>query len=343
MKKARYLLFFMLAALIVLAGCFHHGASPAKKSEPAPHHPVKPVLTYPLTGLPARGEQNQRVIGVMINNHALARPQSGLYKADIVYEVLAEGNITRFLALYQSEKPDEIGPIRSARPYFIDLNNGYGALYICHGWSTAAKTMLETGKTDYINGLFYDGTLFHRVAFRKAPHNSYITYDNIIKGAKQKHFALTEKIKSLHFLTKQQVDKLTGKTVHEAVIRSYGQGYTVGYVYNKKSGVFKRYSNGELSADRETKKPVTAANVFIVSTRHHLIAGDTKGRRDIDLTSGGDAYLLQHGKLNKVKWKNVGGRILPYKNGKLVKFVPGKTWINIIPDVPGLSGVTITS
>ncbi|WKB36354.1 DUF3048 domain-containing protein [Terrilactibacillus sp. S3-3] len=200
MKRAGYLLFFTLAAFIVLAGCFHPEAGPAKKSgPPAVNHPVKPVLTSPLTGLPARGEQNQRVIGVMINNHSLARPQSGLYKADIVYEVLAEGNVTRFLALYQSEKPNEIGPIRSARPYFIDLNNGYGGLFICHGWSPAARTMLESGKTDYLNGLFYDGTLFHRVTFRKAPHNSYITYDNIIKGAKEKQFALTEKIPSLHF------------------------------------------------------------------------------------------------------------------------------------------------
>ncbi|MDE8721632.1 DUF3048 domain-containing protein, partial [Alistipes putredinis] len=76
---------------------------------------------YPLTGLEADGNVQQRPLAVVVNNHPKARPQSGLSKADIVIEALSEGPITRFLAIYQSEMPEAAGPVRSAREYFIDL------------------------------------------------------------------------------------------------------------------------------------------------------------------------------------------------------------------------------
>ena len=85
-----------------------------------------------------------RAVAVMVNNHPKARPQSGLNKADIVYEILAEGDITRFLAVFQSEKPENIGPVRSARAYYIELAKGLNALYIAHGYSAEAKEMLRT-------------------------------------------------------------------------------------------------------------------------------------------------------------------------------------------------------
>ena len=96
----------------------------------------------------------------MVNNHPLARPQSGLNKADIVYEIFAEGNVTRFLAIFQSEQPEKIGPVRSARDYYIELAKGYDSLYIAHGNSPEAKKMLDNGYIDNLNGLYYDGTLF---------------------------------------------------------------------------------------------------------------------------------------------------------------------------------------
>jgi hypothetical protein len=140
---------------------------------------VEGKIVYPLTGLEVEdGELSQRPVAVMINNHPNARPQSGLHKADVVYEVLSEGKITRFLAIFQSELPDVIGPVRSAREYYVDLSKGYNALYISHGWSPTAKEKLEAGEADYLNGLFYDGTLFWREDHRKAPHNSYISNEN---------------------------------------------------------------------------------------------------------------------------------------------------------------------
>jgi hypothetical protein len=288
--------------------------------------PVSEQAEFPLTGVKTEQTPNNRVIAVMINNHPKARPQSGLNKADLVYEVLAEGDVTRFLALYQSEKPEKVGPVRSARDYFIELSNGYDALYICHGWSPEARKMLESGEADYLNGLFHDGTLFQRASFRKAPHNSYITFENIEKGAEKKGYTLNDEIEPLPFFL-EDVQGLAAKQVKIAYSnRSYAQ---VEYQYDETQGKYVRFSAGEQTIDYDTKEPVLIDNVFVVETTHTVV--DEKGRRDIDLNSGGKGYLFQKGVVREVEWKNVDGRILPYENGIPVGFVPGKTWINIVP------------
>ena len=157
-------------------------------------------------------EVEGRAVAVMINNHPAARPQSGLNKADIVYELLAEGDVTRFLAIFQSEQPENVGPVRSARNYYIELAKGFDSLYIAHGNSPDAKEMLDNGYIDDLNGIYYDGTLFKRASFRKAPHNSYITYDNILKGANQNGYEMEQAPPSLTFLTEDEVKELAGET-----------------------------------------------------------------------------------------------------------------------------------
>jgi hypothetical protein len=329
----KHWLFVISCAGLLLGGC-------TAKSEPKPTEPAKPSpeqpsespaeekQMFPLTGLPTEGDIDQRVVSVMINNHPKARPQSGLHQADIVYEVLAEGDITRFLALYQSELPERVGPVRSAREYYIDLSDGYHALYVCHGWSPEAKTRLEQGNTDYLNGLFYDGTLFQRVSFRKAPHNSYITFANIEKGAEQNGYVWTDDIDPLLF----RDDEPSGEQVETVRItyshRAYAQ---VEYRYAPEQKGYYRYSGGEQTVDYDTHEPVVVQNVMIIAARHQVI--DSYGRRDIDFTSGGQGYLLQNGVMQPIEWKNVDGRLLPYRDGVPVGFVPGKTWINIVPEL----------
>jgi hypothetical protein len=338
-------IFFVFILLFALAACQSNGDDKSKSKKEKPDQAQqqskekKPKDLYPLTGKPADRPADNRPIGVMIENHPDARPQSGIYRADIVYEALAEGSITRFLALYQSEQPQIVGPVRSARPYFVKLNNAFDAIYVSHGWSPQAKTLIKSTDTDNLNGLFYDGTLFHRVGFRKAPHNSYIPYTNIIKGAKENDFQLKADIKPLPFLSEKKMNNLSGKKANEVNI-NYLDKYSVNFVYQPEKDTYLRSSDGEKSYDRETKTPITVSNVFIVAAPHHAI--DKYPRRGIDLKDGGKALLVQKGIVQKLRWKNVGGRILPVKNGKIVGFVPGKTWVNIIPADPGLSAVDIT-
>ncbi|MBM7704246.1 DUF3048 domain-containing protein [Metabacillus iocasae] len=336
----KYLLFISLA-MLVLSGCQKdervQGEQPQEvveefeADEPSEEQPKE---VAPLTGLPVQTESNHRAVAVMINNDPKARPQSGLKEADLVYELLAEGSITRFMAIYQSEKPKRIGPVRSARDYYVELSKGYDALYVSHGWSPKAKEMLEAGEADSLNGLFYDGTLFKRSKDRKAPHNSYITYENIEKGAEEKGYSMKDHVKSLSFVEEgsvsgEKASRVTVKHIDTALA-------TVYYRYDQKEEKYIRSDGKKDTMDAESKDLILLDNVLIIEAEHEII--DNQGRREINVTSGGKGYLLQKGVAQEVEWKNRNGRLLPYKDGKIQPFIKGKTWINIISTSPGIDG-----
>ncbi|RSK29218.1 DUF3048 domain-containing protein [Bacillus sp. HMF5848] len=305
--------------------------APPTPEEPKEEEPAF-ANTYPLTGIGTNEEVDHRVYAVMINNHPKARPQSGLHNADIVYEVLAEGDVTRFLALYQSEQPKVVGPVRSARHYFINLSNGYDALYVSHGWSPQAKAMLEANKADYLQGLFYDGTLFKRADFRNAPHNSYITYENILKGAEKIGYSMKQEVKPLVFLKEEEVAQLSGEKANDIFVNYYNSSYSaVEFEYKDSDDKYIRFNGGEQTVDLETNTPIAVDNIFIIETTHKVL--DSVGRRDIDLNSGGKGLLFQNGVVQEVQWRNVDGKILPYLDGEPVGLLPGKTWISIVPSL----------
>lgn len=309
-----------------------------KEIENVQKDPVEMAHQYPLTGMATKEVSETRAVAVMVNNHPDARPQSGLQKADIVYELLAEGNVTRFLAIFQSEKPEKIGPVRSAREYYIKLAKAYDSLFIAHGYSPDAKEMLDDGYIDHLNGMQYDGSLFKRSSDRVAPHNSYITYEKIVEGAEKNNFTMKKAPEPLKFLTKDDVAKLDGPAAKKVTVTYLNnQTFTATYEYDNKSGKYKRFSNGIQTVDYETEEPVLLDNIFIVETAHQTI--DSAGRRNIDLTSGGRAYLLQKGLLREVEWISQDGRIVPSLNGAVIGFAPGKTWINVVPSNPGLASV----
>lgn len=336
------------AVLMLVSGCSKSNdeAEPGKGNNQAPvEQPSKEnegqetvaesPYAFPLTGIGTEKEAAGRAVAVMINNHPAARPQSGLPEADIVYELLAEGDVTRFLAIYQSEQPEKVGPVRSARDYYIELAKAYDGLYICHGNSPDAKELMDSGYIDNLNGLYYDGTLFQRAAFRKAPHNSYVSYENILKGAAEKDYGMEEAPQPLSFMTSEEAGQLTGEKAERAEV-SYlsNDAFTSTYEYDRNLEKYKRYSNGVQTADYDSGTPVLIDNIFIIEASHKIV--DSAGRRDINLTSGGRGYLLQKGLLREVEWKNEKGRLLPYIDGKEAPLVRGKTWINVVPSDPGL-------
>ena len=299
-----------------------------------PPEQVELPYHYPLTGIGSEEKVEGRAVAVMVNNHPKARPQSGLGGADIVYELLAEGDVTRYLAIFQSEKPNIIGPVRSARDYYIELAKGYDSLYVAHGYSPDAEKMLKRGYIDQINGIQYDGSLFKRADFRKAPHNSYISFSNILKGAEKNDYGMERAPNSLVFLSDKEVDALAGEQATDIDISYFAKPYNSRLQYDVDLMKYKRYSNGEPTVDYETDDPILIDNLLVVETRHKII--DSEGRRDIDLTTGGKGYLFQRGKVLEVEWKNVEGKIIPYQNDEVTGLVPGKTWINVMPTKPGL-------
>ena len=304
-----------------------------EKNEPEPKpEPEKEEFKnqFPLTGIGTNDDVDYRAFGVMIENSRSARPQSGLYQADLVYEVLSEGTITRLLAFYHSEKPEIIGPVRSARDYYINLNNGYNGIYVSAGGSPQAFAMVERGQVDYINGLIYDGRYLWRSSERKAPHNMYTSYENLIKAAEHAKHTLIAPVPTLTFLDDDTLIK--GEKVTEIKVNYGSSSNNVVYLYDEDLESYIRHVGGEKMIDLEEKeRAVTVDNLFIVEMSHRVI--DHVGRRAIDITSGGNGLLIQNGVYQYVEWENIDGQILPIKDGEKLNFLKGKTWINVVSNL----------
>ncbi|SFE26093.1 Protein of unknown function [Lentibacillus persicus] len=353
----KLIVFMVLCMLVLTAACSEEEKQEAQDNESkdntvkekneTPESPVEKEI-FPLTGAETEAPVNHRIVSVMVNNHRQARPQTGLSKADVVFEILAEGRITRLLALYQSELPDVIGPVRSAREYYFELANGYDALYVYHGAANFVNDMIKERGIEHLDGAVYDnnGQLFKRESFRKAPHNSYLQTEAVNDTAKEKGYEVEQTYDPLPFATDEEAADFSGDAAGKVGI-DYSSGvsytsYTVEYTYNENEETYARSSDGEKTVERNTGEQVTADNIFIVEAPHQVI--DSAGRREIDLESGGNAYLVQKGKVRKIKWENRDGRIVPVKDGKLLKFVQGNTWINVVPSSPGISeSVTISN
>lgn len=331
-----------VAVMMLAAGCSDKETEKSKskpndekETETVAEEKTELPYQFPLTGIGTEQKSDSRAVAVVVNNHPKARPQSGLDQADLVYEVLAEGGVTRFVAIFQSEHPESIGPVRSAREYFIELASGYDSFFIAHGYSPEAKEMLDRGEIDNINGMQYDGSLFKRASFRKAPHNSYISFENILKGAEKNGYEMAKAPAAGLFLSEDETKQLEGVEAGDVMV-SYGSpAFDSIYQFDAEKGSYHRLADQEEMVDYDSKKPVLIDNLIVVQMDHRII--DSSGRREIDMQSGGKGYLFQKGKVNEIEWKNEAGRIVPYRDGEKAGFVPGKTWVSIVPSIGDVS------
>ncbi|GAA0460236.1 DUF3048 domain-containing protein [Alkalibacillus silvisoli] len=296
---------------------------------------VEPEFTYPLTGEAADQELNRRALAVQINNHRTARQQTGLIHADIIYEFLAEGDITRLVALYHSHIPEVVGPVRSARSYYIETAKAHDAIYVYHGAADFIEQDLRAGWVTNLNGAYYDDDqfFFKRVNFRNSPHNSYVMLENAYEVATRNNIEVEQDHDSLKFMSSPEVEDITGEEA-ESVDVSYASNTNVSYEFDENEGGYLRSSDGEQTVDYETDEPVVVENVLIYETSHRVI--DDEGRRDIDIQSGGDGYLLQQGTIKEIEWQTVNDIMVPTIDGEEVELVPGQTWVNVVPQSPGL-------
>ncbi len=304
----------------------------------------EPVTSYmaPFTGVMTEEENTRRPVLATINNHPLARPQSGISDADIVYELAAEGNVTRFLALFQSELPAEIGPVRSARDYFVHLAKGLDAFYVAHGYSPDAKQLLEKRFVDNVNGMQYDGTLFWRSKDRKAPHNSYISGENIVEAMEKTNSSMEISVVPTFSFHEAIEDAKIGDSASSLVVR-YGSdpNFTSTYSYDVEKGTYDRTVNGKLTVDKANEKQLELSNIVVFETGHSTI--DSVGRQAVDIESGGKGMLFQAGITKEIEWENIDGVLMPMENGVPAKLVPGKTWIHVVSTKPGMeTSVTYT-
>ena len=148
---------------------------------------------------------DERPIAVMIDNHNGAWPQAGLQKAYMIYEIIVEGGETRLMALFKGADVDKIGPVRSARHYFIDYAMENDAIYVHFGQSPQAQSDIKKYSINDINGIAEDGVTFWRTKDKAAPHNAVTNTEKLLASAKNKKYRTTSSEKSVLKYTTDEV------------------------------------------------------------------------------------------------------------------------------------------
>jgi len=339
--KWRLALLLGIVITLLLAGC---GNGKQQVQEPVveeppvaqpvvePEEPEEPIVypfAFPLTGVGTEEEHPVRPVMVMVENQAQARPQSGLHRADQVYEVLAEGEITRFLAVYQSESPDIIGPVRSIRPYFVELGAGLDALIVHAGWSQEAMNIIAERRLAHFDQVYGDHAYYWRSDERRAPHNLYTSIEMIREGAEDKGYRADWNDPAFTFMDTVEAATTDASSDAVDIAIPYIAGYHVSYHWNEELGQYERYMLGEPHKDKETEAQLVADNILIVEAAHRIV--DDVGRRNVDVFGPGNGHLVQKGEIREITWENSGGIIRAYIDNEEVPLLPGKTWVQIVP------------
>lgn len=342
MLKIRWMAAALILVILILpAGC-------AKKSSPVPSENIGvksddnkskgdslsdfntgPKVKNPLTGLPMDVKyEKQRPFAVMIENEYHARPQSGLSNAPVVYEALAEGGITRFLAIFLGQELDEIGPIRSARPYFLDYAMEYDGVYIHYGASPQAYADIKKLKIDDIDGI-YDRITFWRDHSRREPHNAYSSTPNMLKASEKRGYMKPVDIQAWDFNDGDVAP--AGETLENFKL-TYFSNYSVSYKYDMTKKAYERYINGKPHTERKTGEPIFVKNIIVQYVNARVV--DKVGRLEMDTTGSGKGYYISDGYWEKITWKKntrSARTIYTLADGTELKINPGNTWIQIMP------------
>ena len=275
-----------------------------------------------------------RPFAVMIDNHSDAWPQVGLQKAYMIYEIIVEGGETRLMALFKGANVEQIGPVRSARHYFIDYAMENDAIYVHFGQSPQAESDLKRYSINDINGIAEDGTTFWRVKGKAAPHNAITSSEKLLSSANNKKYKTTSTNQSVLNYTTDEVNLSDGQGAISVTI-PHSDRQTVKYVYDEANKVYKRNARGKAQTDWTSGEAITTKNIIITFCDNYTLSdSENKGRQGLKNIGTFDGYHITNGKSIKIKCtKDSREAKTIYKdlNGNIIKVNDGNTFVNICP------------
>lgn len=317
----------LLTALVtsLATGCAGKSAKQVPQPEPpATQGPPKSEAPQPKPGPALPG-----AVAVMIENSPMARPQSGLQKADLVYEMESEYGISRFMALFYTKAVDKIGPVRSARMGFFEVASAYGLPYAHAGGSLEVLRELEFGKHPLLNldDIYSCSACFWRSGDRKAPHNLYTSTERLVTAAEKAKFALKP------LVPLAAVGPMEGGKPAAELAFSWGpKTQTVAWSWNGK-----RYlrSQSEEPHVMQDGAQVEADNLILLFTHFswNATAQPDSGLHTVTIVGKGDGYLYRGGQVYPIRWEKAG-RGEHYRftlpDGKPIHLAEGQTWVEIL-------------
>lgn len=326
---------FILAILIVaiIIGVVLIGGQ--KKDEGQINEPNNNEVEQPKNLKIVDANSKSRPFAVMINNISTARPlQSGLQDAYIIYEMIVEGGITRYMALFLDQDTERIGSIRSSRHYYLDYALENDAIYVHHGQSPQAqsdfgKLGIDRVQVNNTTTGWRDNTL--NVA---SEHTLFTSIEKLNNGVgnlrttREKGLLLNYSVDSIDLAA------INGSKKADKVSIKYSSGTTSSYEYDSENKVYNRFVNGKDHTDYVTKKQYTFKNIITYQVANDTIVGDGKGRQELDNIGSGTGYYISEGYAVPITWEKTSRSaqtVYKLENGEKLKVNDGNTFIQIQP------------
>ncbi len=340
-KKSNFIVWLLGIVSLAVAAWLIRGVFFPKpftpKATPVANNPQagsnKPIEDFfAINGLPTtKSIAETRPFAVVVENHPDSRPQSGLIDADMVYETLAEGGITRFMAVYQYRETKNVGPVRSARTYFADLANELHAVFVHVGGNSDALENIKNNQYKNISDAdqFFNDPYFVRANFRPMPHNVYTSTALLLKLVNRHEYNQLATFGAWKF----KDDEKATATAASITVPFSQKSYEVIWKYNPATNSYSRFMAGSAHTDLDTKKQIQAKVIIVQSVETFPVTSDTIGAIGLTLLGQGTGYVFQDGKVEAVTWKKTGdGRTRYYfQNGNEAAFNRGQIWVELLP------------
>ena len=275
-----------------------------------------------------------RPFAIMINNHPTARNyHSGLQDAYMIYEIIVEGGMTRYMALFLDQNTERIGSVRSARHYFLDYALENDAIYVHHGYSPQAQNDFgrlgvdrievsdSTGWRDKTLGISYEHTLFTSI-------------DKLKNGLNNKRLERNKDILFDYSIDKIDLNNINDAKKADIVTIKYSNSVTDKYEYDSENEYYLRSVNNKAHSDYVSKEQYHFKNIITYKVANSTIAGDEKGRQTINNIGSGEGYYISNGYAVPIKWTKSSRESqtrYTYLDGTEIKLNDGNTFINIVP------------
>lgn len=361
--KRYFLLLLAMLLLLSAAGCSTRGAKekppaeteapastvlpnqkrkaaepPAETEAPVPTEEPEPAYRNPFNGEGMDEPLTARPFTLMFDNHPQALPHCGVSQADILYEVLAEGGLTRMMGVFSDiESAEKLGPVRSIRPYFLDIAISYGAVIGHAGGSDAAYSRIRAERLNNIDGVRsgYSFAAFYRDQERRRSgadleHTLFTTGESLVKCAEERGYILTvdaDYSTGLRFV--KDGTPGDGDTAEKVTLDFGGRGNVLSY--DAASGCYTMHEHNTDYVDGNTGEKVGFRNLLVIFAPTAVL--DNYGRLSINTTAGGGGFFACGGKYVPITWTRSEGGVFHYdlENGSGLKLGAGRSYIAILP------------
>lgn len=321
------------AGVVVLAGCAGGPAPTPKPTRPVPAAATaaQGIEIAPLTGqLVASGATNHASLAVKVDNHEDARPQWALNQTDLVFEEMVEGGLTRYVAVWQSTIPVDVGPVRSIRPMDPDIISPLGGIAAYSGGQQQFVSMMQAAPVVNISA-DYNSEFFYRADSRDAPHNEMLKAQDAIAA----NASLPKPPAQFAYGSNSQVAAQAGDATSHIGIEFSGAS-SRSWDWDAANGAWLRSQDG-VEDNAEGEGRIHAVNVVTMRVNIDWSYGIVPKTVMVD---SGEAFVSVAGKTIKATWSKASQTSpieLKGADGNVIRLLPGNTWIELVPNTGSVS------